>query len=106
MADSLEKIQTEHRRLQLLLLLRAAQGYASNETVLKDQLALAGHQVSADRLRTDLAWLAEQGLIQANQVSDRWVVRLLERGEDVASGVASTPGVACPKPRPRGGSMG
>ena len=95
---SFRKFATEHLRLAVLQVLAADADYAHNELVLSSALEQLGHGVSRDNLRTELAWLAEQGLIEVKDVSDIQVARLLARGEDVARGVARVPGVARPRP--------
>ena len=72
--------------------------YAHNETVLQSALTALGHGVSTDRLRGELAWLAEQGLIVVHDVSDLHVATLTARGGDIALGRARRPGVARPRP--------
>lgn len=84
---------TQYRMLLLLTALRIAPGYAMALQPLRNQLELAhGQAVSIDRLRTDCAWLAEQGL--ATFAHD--VATLTTRGEDVVMGRARVPGVERP----------
>jgi len=93
-----DKLLTEDRRLVILRLLSAAPGYAANAFVLREGLAASGHAVSADQLATELAWLAEQGLLSTAPVADMLVARLTPRGADVAAGLAVVPGVKRPEP--------
>ena len=86
------------RRLVLLRLLRASAGYACNEHLLGTMADRMGHAVSADRLRTDLAWLAEQELVTLDTITDLQVAKLTRRGLDVIAGTAHVPGVARPTP--------
>lgn len=83
------------RRLTILLALFFAPGYTLARAALRTQVELTGYLVSADRLATDLAWLAEQGLVEALELD---AVRLTERGADVATGRTQTPGVRRPGP--------
>ncbi|HIE1992208.1 TPA: ArsR family transcriptional regulator, partial [Klebsiella oxytoca] len=53
-----------------------------------------------DTVRTHLAWLSEQGLVSLTDVSGCYVAEITGRGDDVASGLATVPGVK--KPRARG----
>ena len=96
--SSFRKFETEHLRLAVLQILAEDSDYAHNELVLSSALGQLGHGVSSDQLRTELAWLAEQGLISVEDVSDLQVARLLERGRDAARGLAQVPGVARPRP--------
>ncbi|WP_335342335.1 hypothetical protein [Sedimenticola hydrogenitrophicus] len=72
--------------------------YAQNEIVLQGALSAVGHGISSDRLRTELAWLTEQGLISVENVAGLQVAKLTRRGEDVALGRSRVPGVARPRP--------
>jgi hypothetical protein len=86
------------RRLLILRHLADAPGYSANEALLRQVLARLGHNVSADLLRGDLAWLAEQGLAAVEAVAGLSVARPPERGADVAAGRALHPGVKRPGP--------
>lgn len=85
-------------RLAALQLLEQDPGYSYNERILKRLLASLGHEISSDQLRTEIAWLSEQGLVTTEQVAEILVVRLTSRGEDAALGRARVPGVARPRP--------
>lgn len=85
-------------RLAVLQLLEEDPGYSYNERILKRLLGELGHDVSTDQLRTQIAWMQEQGLVTSEQVADLLVVRLTNRGEDAALGRAQVPGVARPRP--------
>lgn len=86
-------------RLCILRVLHEDVDYAHNEAVLQSALALIGHNISADRLRTELRWLEEQLLITIVDVANTvWVAKLTNRGEDAALGRARAPGVARPRP--------
>lgn len=86
-------------RLVLLQALEEDSDYSHNEGVLRAALGAVGHAVSHDRLRTELAWLAEQGLITLTDAGGLAIARLTARGEDVALGRTRVPGVARPRPR-------
>ncbi len=85
-------------RLTILQLLEAADGYDLNDRILSDGLASVGHRPSGDKLKTELSWLAEQGLISAEAVGTFTVAKLTTRGTDVAKGHATVPGVKRPGP--------
>jgi hypothetical protein len=89
---------SEDRRLVILRLLSAAPEYTLNAFVLRPGLEALGHSLSADQLATELAWLAEQGLVELEAVVNVTVARLTARGADVASGRAVSPGVKRPEP--------
>ena len=90
---------TEHLRLTLLRLLAdQGGGYAANESVLADAANRYGFRASRDVIRGELAWLAEQGLIEREEVGELAVATLTQRGLDTAEGRAGVPGVKRPSP--------
>jgi hypothetical protein len=93
------KLICEDRRLAILRFLAEDKGYALNTSVLQDALCAIGHCVSRDEVETQAAWLAEQGLVEVNQVGPVTVVKLTGRGADAAMGRATVPGVKRPQPR-------
>lgn len=100
---SFENLLAEDRRLVVLRVLAGDADRRANENVLKRALKHVGHDVSRDRLRTDLAWLAGQLLIRIDRLPDgsggeMQVAVVTEEGEDVAGG-RTHPGVARPPAR-------
>lgn len=93
---ALTQVVQYDRRLRLLLILSAMPTGLSNESVLRRVLMAQGHAVSMDLLRTELAWLREQGLVILEQADNLYVARILPRGRDVGRGAAQQPGVASP----------
>jgi hypothetical protein len=87
----------EDRRLALLRFLDAAPGYAANDSLLHAALERIGHTIARDVIRTDAAWLAEQGLVRTETVHGVLVVTITGRGQDVARGRAVVPGVKRPR---------
>lgn len=85
---------SEHIRRQTLEILEQDATYAHNEAVLHSALAAVGHRVSRDRLRGELDWLAEQGLITLETAGSVRIASLTARGEDVALGRVRVSGVA------------
>tara|TARA_B100000700_G_scaffold243999_1_gene272054 strand:- start:2473 stop:2769 length:297 start_codon:yes stop_codon:yes gene_type:complete len=94
---SYRKFAAADQRMVVLQALEEDPGYSHNEGVLRSVLCTFGHQVSRDGLRTELAWLAEQGLITLSDAGGVQVAKLTSRGEDVAQGHARVPGVARPR---------
>ena len=92
------QFQTEDRRLVLLRALHAAAQYSANAYLLRRFAESLGHTVSADRIEADIAWLAEQGLVTRKATEGVTVATLTQRGQDVADGSATVPGVARPRP--------
>lgn len=90
--------QTEDRRLVILRVLQESGAFTTNEYMLQSMLERLGHVASGDLIRTDLAWLSEQGLIGVDVVAGVQIAKLLARGEDVARGRVAVPGVKRPSP--------
>lgn len=88
----------EDWRLVILRVLANALGYRANSSVLRTVLEKFGHSLSRDQVRTELAWLAEQQLVTVEDLGTVLVARLTERGQDVAAGRATVPGVNRPSP--------
>lgn len=84
-------------RLVLLRILLEMPGYRANSSVLATMLHQLGHAPTRDQVKTELRWLAEQGLITLDEVVSVLVCTLAERGQDVAEGRAVVDGVAKPR---------
>lgn len=95
---SYQKLVTEDRRLVILKILQESDHYSTNEHLLRTVLHSFGHNIGRDKLRTDLAWLQEQGLVTLETVGDVQIAKLTGRGQDVANGSSSVPGVKRPEP--------
>ena len=89
----------EDRRLVILSCLKDDGGYSNNEFVIQAYAKEVGHDVSRDRIRTDLQWLEEQGLVTIKTVVNLHVATISQRGLDVAYGRTTVPGVKRPGPR-------
>lgn len=90
---------SQDRRLVILRLLAEDLDHKLNTSVLQDALDFIGHACSRDCVGTECAWLQEQGLVETEQVGPVTVVRLTGRGQDVAEGKATVPGVKRPRAR-------
>lgn len=86
-------------RLVVLKTLAEDQGYSMNESVLQEVLGMFGHTCSRDRVKTELRWLEEQGLVTLAEVVGVLVAKVTSRGVDVATGAARVDGVKRPRPR-------
>lgn len=96
---SLAEVFSQDRRLVILRLLAEDLDHKLNTSVLQDALDLVGHGCSRDCVETECAWLEEQGLTVVEPVGNVKVVRLTGRGQDVAEGRATVPGVKRPRAR-------
>ncbi|MDX9863094.1 MAG: ArsR family transcriptional regulator [Rhodospirillales bacterium] len=93
------ELVTQDRRLAILHILAADPGYSVNDSVMQTALESIGHTASRDQIRTDFAWLAEQGLVKCEVVHETiHVARLTARGGEVEAGRATVPGVKRPSP--------
>ena len=90
----------EDRRLVILRVLLESAAFKANEYILQRMLETLGHVVSHDRVRTDMAWLREQELVTVEVIGGMHIATLTSRGDDVANGRSTQPGVK----RPRAGS--
>ena len=92
------KLEESHRRRIVLGALKQDPDYSINESMLRSILREFGFSVSRDLMKTELAWMVEQGLITTKEVGGILVARLTNRGDDVATGAVVVPGVARPDP--------
>jgi repressor of nif and glnA expression len=95
---SFHEFVREDQRLVILRVLSDALDYRCNSSVIRALMEKFGHAISRDQVRSELAWLAEQGLVVVEDVGPVVVARLTERGGDVAAGRATVPGVNRPAP--------
>jgi len=96
--DYSELITQDIRLVILRTLAEEKTGYSLNESILQSVLGLFGHKVSRDRVRTELAWLSEQHLVNLTDVLTVKVAEITSRGLDVANGTVTVPGVKRPRP--------
>lgn len=92
------ELKTRDMRLVMLRSM-ADDGNSLNESMLQSVLELFGHTVSRDKIRTEMRWLEEQGLITIETVAEVLVGRLTGRGADAAQGRCKIDGVKCPRPK-------
>jgi Fe2+ or Zn2+ uptake regulation protein len=96
---SFTDLLAQDRRLVILRFLNEDQDRTLNTSILQDALNQVGHGCSRDCVETEVAWLAEQGLVMIDRVGPVTVVTLTGRGQDVAEGKATVPGVKRPRAR-------
>jgi repressor of nif and glnA expression len=97
MSKAYEIDLSEHLRITILRLLDEYNGIL-NESLLSDMVLKYGFTPSFDKLRTELSWLEEQGLIKCSG-HECIVATLTRRGEDVAKCRVTVPGVKRPSRR-------
>lgn len=89
----------KHVRLVILRLLAEATEYRLNASIIGDMVNAHGLAATRAQIRTEIGWLAEQGLLNGAELSSGLVVATLtERGLDVAAGRATVSGVQRPGP--------
>ena len=94
------QFMAEHVRIAILQQAATSPAYRTNSDMLFVILSGMGLSATRDQLRTQLAWLTEQGLVTTNEAMAGLVVgTLTERGLDVAEGRATVPGVRRPGPK-------
>lgn len=87
----------QDQRLVMLRILTELPSYRVNSSVLSTLLHQLGHTMSRDQVKTELRWLAEQGLVSLEEAGSVLVATLEERGQDVADGRARVDGVNRPR---------
>jgi len=92
------ELKNNDRRLLILKALASENDYSVSDLVLRGLLAEYGHAESADTIRTDIAWLEEQGLVTASKAGSMTIATITARGDDVACGHAVVPGIRRPRP--------
>jgi hypothetical protein len=97
--SSYQDVLDENQRLNMLLALEEMPSYQANESILHAVLDRYGHNVSRDKVRTNVTWLQEQGLVSVEMVGRTQVATLTARGIDVALGRSTQPGVKRPEPK-------
>lgn len=93
-----EQTVQEHLRLTILRLLSEDPDYTMNDSLITDLTENYGFTPSRDRVRTELAWLKEQGLVTTDIDPAITIAILTERGADVARGRVTVPGIKRPSP--------
>ena len=93
-----QTLVAEHLRITVLRLTAEGPSYSINESLLVDLSTSYGFNPSRDRMRTELNWLAEQGLVTLSGPDHCRTAKLTERGADVAAGRATVPGIKRPGP--------
>jgi hypothetical protein len=99
---SIDTAFREHLRLVVLRILSEAPASTANDSLLTDVIGNFGITATRAQMRTELAWLSEQGLVETEELAGLIVVSITERGGEVAGGLARVPGVKKPSPRSRG----
>lgn len=96
---SFADVLSSDQRLLILQLLEQDAAYSHNQRVLCAGLEAMGHAVSTDVVRAHVRWLEELGLVKVSEMDGiGMIVRITQRGVDVAKGRGKVDGVARPGP--------
>lgn len=87
----------QDQRLVLLRILAEMPSYRANSSVLSNLMHHMGHTMTRDQVKTEMRWLAEQGLLDLDEAGSVIVATLNERGQDVAEGRARVDGIQRPR---------
>lgn len=87
---------TQHLRLAILRSLLDLPDRSAHESLIVDLVNAVRIGADRDQVRGAITWLHEQGLVVAEVVKGSLAAQLTERGERVAEGKSSYPGVKRP----------
>ncbi len=86
-------------RLAILQLLSDQVGYQANSRVLHSGVQALRFRVSLDKVITEIDWLAEQRLVESEDIGSGVILAIAtQRGRDAAAGLIAVRGVAQPDP--------
>lgn len=90
-----------HLRLAVLQVLAGMPDYRSNSRIIRDFADGRGIAANHDQVKTELGWLAEQGLVEIDRIDGGTVIAatVTERGVEVAAGRSLVDGIQRPAPR-------
>lgn len=96
--NPLKDVLLASARLAVLRFLAEDNDYKLNTSVLQDGLEAIGLDMTRAQVETICDWLAERDLVAVSMVGAVKVVKLLERGADVATGRVQVEGIKRPGP--------
>ena len=96
--SSLDKVKTEYHRRLIVDVLGTDPDFPLNASILRGALAEFGQDVQVDQMAALAEWLAGAGLVTFVDRDPPVVLRLTDRGRDLAAGKISVSGVM-EKPR-------
>jgi len=97
-ADQVYRIETEKRRLEIMLDLLDSPRYEAAASILRLHCQRLGVPSTLDQITGALQWLQEQDLITVRTHQDEIIARITAAGREVAEGTRSIPGVLRPDP--------
>lgn len=96
---TLAQRMSESLRCSLLRVLEETPAYRCNDSLLHDFVQEFALMVSRDQVRTELAWLRDQGLITIEELAGVIIAQITSAGIDVARGNRIVPGIKRPTPK-------
>lgn len=90
------ELRDAHLRITVLRLLAESPADALNDSMLYDLVSEFAFGVSRDKLRCELDWLGEQGLVAVEELRGLARATLTAKGADVAAGRVAHRGVKKP----------
>lgn len=94
-SKTVEQVNTEHRRLQILRALALRPQYRAEPRNLRAELEVTGYPMTLTKLSVECAFLADLGLVDAPAEG---LLALTEDGMSVARGLIRLPGIGTPDP--------
>jgi len=95
MTKTVEQINSEHRRLQILRSLAIRPLYRAEPRNLRAELEITGYPMTLTKLSVECAFLADLGLVDAPAEG---LLALTDDGLSVARGLIKLPGIGAPEP--------
>ena len=96
MIKGLQDRFNEQQRVLILQLLNEDNYCQLNNQMLQKGLEMFGHNVSLDKVNTEVAWLEEQGCVTTQEMGSMILVSLTTKGVDVAMSRSHIPGIDRP----------
>ena len=96
-----QELQTQDHRRSALWFLLYDSDHELSDTMIGQCFEMQRKNISSDALKTQIAWLSEQGLVTVSNIGNISSVALTDRGLEVAKGVVSAFGVRDLRPSER-----
>ena len=94
----MQEVFNKDIRFFILLFLSDQADYTLNDEMLQSGLTAIGHSLSTDKVRTEILWLNEQGLVTYDTVGNYFAVTATRKGVECYRGLVRVAGVRRPGP--------
>ncbi len=88
----------KHRRITILRFLMDSPSYTSNSSILTDTCNGLGVATSRAQMHGEIAWLEENSFVTSEGEQGFQVVKITDRGLDIAKGISFHPDIKRPRP--------